>query len=223
MSRIYARRSDATLLADNSIPEPNSGCWLWLKSVDRYGYGQWTRYHGGRRVTAHRMAYEIHNGPLPAGACVCHRCDVRSCVRPDHLWLGTVAENNADKVDKGRQSRGEKSGLAKLTAEDVARIRAHPGSHQDAADLFRVSQSLIWAVRSGRAWSHVNAATTWRPVVQEIRTGENHPTAKLTSAQVSDIHALRAEGWKVREIAARFSVSFAHVARICRGEGRQHG
>lgn len=82
------------------MPEPNSGCWLWIAAAKPPGYG--VIGVNGRCSSAHRVSWQLHNGPIPRGMHVCHRCDVPACVNPDHLWLGSHRENMADMVAKGR-------------------------------------------------------------------------------------------------------------------------
>lgn len=73
------------------MPEPNSGCWIWMGNLNRSGYGRVSQ--GGKRIMAHRVSFEIHKGALPAGMEIDHRCSVRCCVNPDHLEAVTHAEN----------------------------------------------------------------------------------------------------------------------------------
>ena len=80
------------------------GCWEWTASRQKFGYG--TKWHNGSVQLAHRIAWEEANGPIQEGMCVLHRCDNPKCVRPDHLFLGTVADNNADRHAKGRDGGG---------------------------------------------------------------------------------------------------------------------
>lgn len=129
-------------------------CWEWLAAKNYKGYGRFRL--DGRRVGAHRVAYEFAGGSVPEGLCVCHICDNRSCVNPGHLFIGTVADNNADMAAKGRAPCGEEHGRAKLTEAQVKEIRTRckSGESQNAvAKDFAVSQSAVWLIFHGKNWA----------------------------------------------------------------------
>ena len=97
-------------------------CHLWIGHKDHTGYGR--ILVGRRSVAAHRAAWEIANGPIPDGLLVCHACDVRTCVRVDHLWLGTNRDNTADAIMKGRFATGDRNG-ARLHPDRMVRGDRH--------------------------------------------------------------------------------------------------
>jgi hypothetical protein len=132
---------------------PEAGCWLWAGSYFDNGYGQ--AHYSDRPLGAHRLSWIFHNGEIPEGMQVLHHCDVRSCVNPAHLFLGTHGDNMRDMVKKGRQYVGHNAATAKLTAENVREIRNSPGRAQSFwAKRFGVDQSTISDVVTGKSWSH---------------------------------------------------------------------
>lgn len=143
----------AERLAHHSIDAPETGCRVWTSSGYPYGYGQlmWN----GRPRKAHRLAWENANGPIPSGLHVCHRCDNPKCINPDHLFLGTSADNSADKVAKGRQQRGSRHGLAKLTEEQVRAIKADGRQQFIIAKDYGVGSNVISKIKTGVSWRHV--------------------------------------------------------------------
>ena len=142
-------------LLSRFTPDPKAGCWEWTAAKSKGGYGQIRSRHGLHY--AHRTSFELHFGPIPAGMFVCHRCDNRACINPEHLFVGTNAENVADKVAKGRQPRGSNQSGAKLNEADVLAIRAASGVRQrDLAARYNVDQGLISQIRAGKKWAHLS-------------------------------------------------------------------
>jgi hypothetical protein len=132
-------------------------CWTWEGLKDRKGYGRFVNTDTSQ-ISAHRFSWEYFRGLIPGGLCVLHRCDNPPCVNPDHLFLGTRADNMADALKKRRIPLGEERPNSKLTLADAATIRewAPAGwTQRDLAAAFGVSQSLVSAILSGKAWADV--------------------------------------------------------------------
>lgn len=122
-------------------------CHIWEGKPNNQGYGQ--TWKNGYRRGAHCVAWEEAHGPIPDGLHVLHRCDQPPCIREDHLFLGTHADNMTDKVAKGRQARGERIGT-KLTDEQVAEIRAATGTQREIAERYGVSRGHVSNLRARR-------------------------------------------------------------------------
>lgn len=135
-------------LLGNYTPVPESGCWLWLGAWAKSGYGKVgaNGEHLGKEVQAHRMFYHVFKGHVPEGMFVCHKCDVRACVNPDHLFVGTPEENSRDMVSKGR-ARGIHS-HARHSDELKLAVRGFPGTRREAAEHFGISFASVTYIRS---------------------------------------------------------------------------
>lgn len=132
-------------------------CWEWQASCFRGGHGQFGL--GQRKVGAHRFAYTQVFGGIPAGMHICHTCDNRKCLNPNHLFAGSNADNMADRNKKGRAARGPQNGRAKLTEADVISIRdgyaTGLASHRSLAREYGVGHRTIGSVVNKKHWTHI--------------------------------------------------------------------
>jgi hypothetical protein len=135
-------------------------CWNWIGSTHyRWGYGS---FRDGKRkfIAAHRYSWKLVHGDIPKGMCICHKCDNPKCVNPNHLFMGTVADNNLDKKLKGRQPPviGEKNPKARLKEDDIREIRnLHNIGYSGASigRMYGVVKEEIYGIIKGKRWSHV--------------------------------------------------------------------
>lgn len=129
-----------------------TGCWLYTGSATSEGYGRF--WHKGRHLGAHRFSYELNVGPIPSDKVVCHRCDNTICVRPEHLFLGSLAENSQDCLLKDRKR------TAKLKVTQVMEIKrrlAYGDKPADIARYFNIGPSAIYFIKMGKTWKKVES------------------------------------------------------------------
>jgi hypothetical protein len=145
----------------DNTPKPTVGCWLWVGAVDKDGY---PLVDSGRVA---RLTYAAFFGPIPENLFICHHCDTPGCVRPDHWFLGTAADNKADCIRKGRAvnniastkghaPRGENHGRHKLTQVQVTDIRARLAkgeTHTAIAAGHGVARATVSMINTGKNWS----------------------------------------------------------------------
>lgn len=131
-------------------------CWNWKFPPDpQTGYGRYSFQK--KHTSAHRFAWIISRGTIPKGMCVCHHCDNRICVNPKHLFLGTIADNNADMIRKGRQSKAPRNN--KISEDDVIKIRSmwkpYKVSVRKISETLKLGYKSCEIAVSKHHWKHI--------------------------------------------------------------------
>lgn len=143
------------------LSEVNGGCWVWTAAHDKDMYGLFRICENGKKIQmrAHIYSWQLYTGrPVPPSGQICHKCDHPYCVNPDHLFLGSTQDNTQDKVEKGRQSKGENHGSAKLTELQVREIRilSTQGKRRiELSKLYNVSSACISGIALYKEWKHI--------------------------------------------------------------------
>lgn len=139
--------------------DKSGDCWVWTGAKSS-GYGSFRV--GDSVKTAHRVAWEMVRGPIPPGdhhgtTCVCHTCDNPVCVNPDHLFLGSQADNVADRDRKNRRAppNGSKNGRTSLCESDVLLIREMDHPRSVIAEWFGISEQAVYRIRTRNTWAHI--------------------------------------------------------------------
>lgn len=141
------------------IPDDKNQCWMWLGLKDKDGYGKF----GDMR--AHRYAYQVFRGDIGRGLLVCHKCDHPPCVNPSHLWLGTNAENTADRNTKGRQAKQARiRGSVSVDLAHMIHQRLLAGEKRDLlAKEFSISNAQVHLIHHRKTWHFRAGAENNRP------------------------------------------------------------
>jgi HNH endonuclease len=192
----------------NSCRLSESGCWLWVGSRHRQGYGR-IRIEG-KLYGAHVRSYKLFKGEIPKGLYVLHSCDTPSCCNPMHLRVGTQKENMAECVSKGRfrKSHGTLNNLAKLTDADILDIRNSALSPKALSEKYDIDRTNVHQIVSGKTWQHVP--------MPETRVEKADGRAKLNPSDVAAIRSADAS-ISLGDLAGQYEVSVSTISMIRNG------
>lgn len=213
MKHPNCRFTDAQIVRfmDQLAPGEN-GCIVWVGCADANGYGKVTIAQKG--YPAHRVAFEIANGPIPRGLIVRHKCDFPPCCSAAHLELGTHKQNSQDMVRRGRCNppRGERSALSKLTLEQVKGIKRDliegKLNQREIAEKNGVWKSTVNAIRLGVSWANVE------PLIPDVVP---LPNRKMLDQDYLDIRQKWRDGHRLKQLAAEYGCRVDTIQGILRG------
>lgn len=196
-------------------------CWLWIGGVKDKNRNN-NRIYGAFRlssyesIASHRFSYEYYYGPIPQGLLVCHKCDNPLCINPYHLFLGTVQDNNLDKLNKGRQS-------SILTKEIVIEILDKINNnillnYTQISSQYGVCESNINSILCGNHWKHV----TKNYNLEELKNKLKYSTRKLNDEKVKEIKLRIKNGERQQDIADNYNIARQTVSDIKLGKRWKH-
>ena len=195
------------------------GCWGWRGSTDRDGYAIFRgEFDGEIYRKAHRYSYARTTGVHPGPLQILHSCDNPTCVNPDHLSLGTNADNMADKIAKGRARvfRGEAAGRAVLTEVQAREVLSDPRSYQQIATDYGVTASAIGSIKNRDSWRHLDVEPIKGRHRGDARRGVSD---KLTP---DDVRAIRASAETGKALAAKYEISAQSICDIRKRRSWKH-
>jgi HNH endonuclease len=219
-------------LMENCIVDIVAGCWNWSGSMFDNGYGKFKNkeLNSGKPIPASRASWMILRcSDIGRWDFVCHKCDNRKCVNPDHLFLGSGSDNMSDCSQKRRINHGEDRPQSKLTEENVIearQLRQQGMGWMRLAKRYGVHQNCVISAVTGKTWAHVTEpiptyvgrpGVSTGPRAKEKpggKAGIKNPAAKMTPDKVCEMRALRAQGETVEALAAKFGLSIPSAHKI---------
>ncbi len=198
----------------------DTGCWLWNSGKDQDGYGSFKGdFDAETHHRAHRFSYAYFKGPIPKGLSVCHKCDTPACCNPEHLFLGTTAENMADRDAKGRcrGGIGEKNSQVVLTKEKVIEILKDPRTHAQIAFHYGISRATVSDIKRRHTWEHLEGVE----VVQSIRP-ESARKGVSKNLDEDKVRAIRLSTESYPVLAERYKISVPTVCQIRKRQTWKH-
>lgn len=193
-----------------AMPEPNSGCWLWLGATTTNGYGT---FSAGGTKTAHRYAYSVLVGPVDDGLVIDHKCRVKCCANPAHMEPVTQKVN----VQRGVAAIPKKTHCKQghPLDEQNTQIRADRGKHRECRACKRIAQARLRERRRVQ-----NNPRQQKP--RTVRRGEQHHAVTVADADVALARKLKVDGWTGARIARLLGVAKSTVFRWLHGRVRKH-
>lgn len=222
--RVPPPRDLARFISKVGPVDPETGCQEWTGGRVNGKYGRFTEDYVPQE--AHRLAYAIEYGEVPEGMWVLHSCDNPPCCNPAHLRLGGNTENVADRVARGRGLVGQDHPMARLTEQDVLKIRAAVAAGEDARAVATKyglqGRSSVYLVLSGRTWGHLPGTVRINKARTQVR-GEKAGLAKLTANQVLEArHRYRATDVTLSELAAEYGLKKSAMRQAITGKTWAH-
>ena len=215
--------------------QAEGACWPWLGCLGASGYGHFTIRRGHTiNLPAHRLSLHLSGVDLPEGAHVLHSCHNKTCCNPEHLRAGTHLDNMKDKVQAGRQLRGEATPNSKLSEVEVAKLKGlwvEGVATNEIAQALNVSAVTVRRIANSRGWNHTEPIPEAQRESSLRRKRQNSPRlngvanghAKFTDDTIRDVRLAYANGGVTqKDLAKRFGMAQSHVSRIVSGQSWAH-
>jgi predicted DNA-binding protein YlxM (UPF0122 family) len=206
--------------------DDESGCWVWTGATEGGGYG--TIGVNGGSMGAHRYSYKLHNGEIPEGAFICHKCHNPPCVNPDHLYAGDAKTNAQDAIDNGDwpELYGEEQGHASLTNAEAESLRNEYAAGATVAELsddYDVSAGSVSRIINGKSYPNAGGPIATDTYERMAKRGEDVENSKFTETDVREIRRTYAEeDVTMAELGDRYDTSSSAICDIVNRNTWQH-